>query len=246
MDPRGPPNNDPRLRTLRVRTNIVLQALLLVHCQLTQLWQHGQYDNPPASESSTPRSRRTRLHNALRVTSDMAGNDVDEMGPSTFPSSSSRRAQLGPLQRRRQRSPIVASPASDPRDVGSEDNRRRRPKRRKLDVESSLTPKQPIKYGYYGQVEPGRLALDIISCDGGEHRDRMFPGIDLGPQNMLRHDKSVYCSDRPSSSILLRHSDDTPFCLEKLHIVGPESGFTAPYKSPSSSSAANANTFQCP
>lgn len=161
----------------------------------------------------------------------MAANDLAEMGASsTHPS---RRPQLGPLQRRRQRSPIAGSPAAEQRDVGSEDSRRRRPKRRKLDVESSLTPKQPIKYGHYGQVEPGRLALDIISCDGGEHRDPKHPSTYLGPQNLLQHDKSVYCSERPNSSILLRHSDDTPFCLEKLHIVGPEHGFTAPYIFPS-------------
>lgn len=88
--------------------------------------------------------------------------------------------------------------------------------------------KQPIKYGYYGQVEPGRLVLDLISCDGGEHRDSRHPATSLGPDNMLRHDKSVYCSDRPYTNIVLRHADDTPFCLEKLHIVGPEHGFTAP------------------
>ena len=46
---------------------------------------------------------------------------------------------------------------------------------------------------------------------------------------MLKHDKSVYCSDRPSSNVILRPLDDTPFCLEKLHVVGPEHGFTAPY-----------------
>jgi hypothetical protein len=156
----------------------------------------------------------------------MAANDLAEMGASSL--HPSRRAQLAPLQRRRQRSPNpgFGSPAPEL----SEGNwRRTRPKRRKLDAENDLTPKKPIKYGYYGQVEPGRLALDIISCDGGEHRDPKHPSTYLGPKNLLRHDKSVYCSDRPSSSIMLRHSDDTPFCLEKLHIVGPENGFTAPY-----------------
>jgi hypothetical protein len=108
---------------------------------------------------------------------------------------------------------------------------RRRAKRRRLDSDSSSLPvKQPIKYGHFGQVEPGRLKLEIISCDGGEHRDPRHPNTYLGSQNLLRHDKSVYCSDSPSSSIVLRHGDDTPFCLEKLHIVGPEHGFSAPYR----------------
>ena len=70
--------------------------------------------------------------------------------------------------------------------------------------------------------------LDLISCDGGEHRDPRNPGTSLSAFNILRHDKSVYCSDRPYTNIVLRHTDDTPFCLEKLHIVGPEHGFTAP------------------
>ena len=109
---------------------------------------------------------------------------------------------------------------------------RRRPKRRRLDSEPSLPPKQPIKYGYHGQVEPGKLQMEIISCDGGEHRDPRHPQTYLGSDNLLRHDKSVYCSDRPSSSIVLRHADDSPFCLEKLYVCGPEHGFTAPSASP--------------
>lgn len=157
----------------------------------------------------------------------MAASDLAEMGAPTQPPPP-RRSLLGPLQRRRQR-----SPGSEAQDLGSsEETRRRRPKRRKLDSDLSSPPKQPIKYGHFGQVEPGRLKLEIISCDGGEHRDPRSPSTYLGPQNLLRHDKSVYCSDRPSSSIVLRHADDTPFCLEKLHIVGPDNGFTAPYISP--------------
>ena len=85
-----------------------------------------------------------------------------------------------------------------------------------------------IKYGYFGQVEPGRLQMELVSCDGGEHVDPRNPTQYLGPKNVLRHDKSVYCSERSSVNVILRHADDTPFCLEKLHIVGPEHGFTAP------------------
>lgn len=188
--------------------------------QLT-LSQFGAYDDPPASsESSTPRTRRTRLREALRATEDMAANDLAEMGATIH---SSRRAVLGPLQRRRQR-----SPGSDPRDTGSsEEARRRRPKRRKLDTELSLSARPPIKYGHFGQVEPGRLKLEIISCDGGEKRDPRHPSTYLGALNILKHDKSVYCSERPSSGIVLRHADDRPLCLEKLFISGPEHGFTA-------------------
>lgn len=187
--------------------------------------QTGSYDQPPAtstSESSTPRTRRNRLSSALRATEDMAASDLAEMGASTR--SSPARAPRFALQRRRQRSPGLEA-----RDTGSDDSTRRRVKRRRLDTEAPTPPKQPIRYGHYGQVEPGRLKLEIISCDGGEHRDPRSPTTYLGSQNILRHDKSVYCSDRPTSGIVLRHADDTPFCLEKLHVVGPEHGFTAPY-----------------
>ncbi|KXS99309.1 hypothetical protein AC578_6736 [Pseudocercospora eumusae] len=183
----------------------------------------GSYDQPPAtSESSTPRTRRSRLSSALRATEDMAASDLEQMGASTRPPTARRPF---PLQRRRQRSPGLEA-----RDTGSDDSIRRRAKRRRLDFDAPTPPRQPIKYGYYGQVEPGRLKLEIISCDGGEQRDPRSPTTYLGPQNLLRHDKSVYCSDRPSSSIVLRHGDDSPFCLEKLHIVGPEHGFTAPVR----------------
>lgn len=74
------------------------------------------------------------------------------------------------------------------------------------------------------------MKLELVSCDGGEHIDPRHPAQFLGVKNVLRHDKSVYCSERPSTSIVLRHADDTPFCLEKLHVVGPEHGFTAPVR----------------
>lgn len=160
----------------------------------------------------------------------MAASGLAEMGatgrppPPLPPNAASRQTRFS-FQRRRQR-----SPASDMNQTSLDDyGVRRRLKRRRLDSEPSLPPKQPIKYGHYGQVEPGRLSLEIISCDGGEHRDPRHPNTYLGSQNALRHDKSVYCSERPSSGMVLRHADDTPFCLEKLHIVGPEHGFTAPY-----------------
>ena len=133
------------------------------------------------------------------------------------------RGLTGLLRRRRSIS-SDGEPESTPEVDGS---RRRRHKRRRLDNSPPPLPRQPIKYGYYGQVEPGRLKMELVSCDGGEHKDPRSPE-DLGPENVLRHDKSVYCSERQCINIILRHADDTPFCLEKLHIVGPEHGFTAP------------------
>ena len=70
--------------------------------------------------------------------------------------------------------------------------------------------------------------MELVSCDGGEHKDPRSPDS-LASENILRHDKSVYCSERSSVNLVLRHADDTAFCLEKLHIVAPENGFTSPY-----------------
>ena len=70
--------------------------------------------------------------------------------------------------------------------------------------------------------------MEIVSNDGGEHQDPRNPDIFLGADNMLKSDKSVFCSERTSASVVFRHADETCFSLERLHIVGPEHGFTAP------------------
>lgn len=101
-------------------------------------------------------------------------------------------------------------------------------KRRRLNADSPSPEKKIHKYGHYGQVESGRMRMEIVSNDGGEHKDPRNPAIFLGADNMLKTDKSVFCSERTSAGILLRHADDTSFCLEKLHIAGPEHGFSAP------------------
>ncbi|KAK3117325.1 hypothetical protein LTR53_001442 [Teratosphaeriaceae sp. CCFEE 6253] len=187
----------------------------------------GHHDDPP---SSSPRTRRAQLRRALHDTSDLAPHDPPTM-PDADTSRIPRSTLLSPISRRRHRSP--SSTAEERRGAPTAIDRvlqERRVKRRRLDAEgeglSSVV--KPIKYGHLGQVEPGRLRLDIISCDGGEHVDPRHPGLYLGVKNILQHDKSVYCSSRQSTNVILRHADDTPFCLEKLHIVGPEHGFTAP------------------
>ncbi|KAK0931647.1 hypothetical protein LTR29_016281 [Friedmanniomyces endolithicus] len=145
-----------------------------------------------------------------------------------------RVSPLGPINRRRQRPPTPcpddAPDASSSEVPPSGDGRRIGVKRRRLDVDSAPPTIAPIRYGHFGQVEPGRLKMNFVSCDGGEHIDPRHPSLYLGVRNILQHDKSVYCSVRRSCNILLKHADDTPFCLEKLHIVGPEHGFTAPVR----------------
>lgn len=148
----------------------------------------------------------------------------------TNPERQGRRSTVGGLTRRRQRSSSEQDELSTSTPEGGGYRRRRSTKRRRLNAGVDAPTRKAIKYGYYGQVEPGRLKLALVSCDGGEHVDARHPETSLGPENLLRHDKSVYCSERPQSNIVLKHADDTPFCLEKLHIVGPEIGFTAPVR----------------
>ncbi|EMC96877.1 hypothetical protein BAUCODRAFT_147078 [Baudoinia panamericana UAMH 10762] len=188
----------------------------------------GAYDDPPSTEASTPRSRREQLERALQLTSELSRREMSEGRNATR-----HRTLLSPVGRRRRRSPSTSEEANMASETQEEITglpRTRRSKRRRLDTEPLPAPRIPIKYGHYGQVEPGRLRLELVSYDGGEHSDSRNPGLYLGAKNVLHHNKSVYCSERPSSSIVLGHADHTPFCLEKLHVVGPEHGFTAPVR----------------
>lgn len=104
---------------------------------------------------------------------------------------------------------------------------RRRTKRRKLDEDYPLEFKA-INYGYHGQVVSGALKMEIVSCDGGLHADSRH-GREYWPENVLRNDKSVYCTDSSKCNIIMRHQGGTTFCLKKLVIKAPDRGFTAPY-----------------
>ncbi|TIA42712.1 hypothetical protein D6C78_00865 [Aureobasidium pullulans] len=135
------------------------------------------------------------------------------------------------LRRRRYRNLDDQSPPRFTRNTSALDQppsdldepRQHNVKRRKLAHEPNY------KYGHYGQVDPGRLKLELESCDGEVHNEERS-GIDFGPENILKHDKSVYCSRASKCNIVLRHHDDSTFCLEKLYIIAPENGFTAPVK----------------
>jgi hypothetical protein len=119
----------------------------------------------------------------------------------------------------RARSPIV--------DVGSD---RRQTKRRKLDHNAGHKPEfDGFKYGYKGQVVPGRLRMEILSCDGGEYFDKDHPLGLHNVRNVLKNDSSVYCSESSRCNLLLKHIGDAPFSLEKIVIRAPDRGFTAPY-----------------
>ncbi|KAF9694866.1 hypothetical protein EKO04_007032 [Ascochyta lentis] len=111
---------------------------------------------------------------------------------------------------------------------GAPDTTHRRTKRRKLHHESGRDPEyQSYKYGYKGQMVPGRLRMEVVSCDGGQiKRDNPMRIYDV--ENVLKNDKSVYCSESSKCNLLLKHIGNTPFALEKVVIRAPDRGFTSP------------------
>jgi hypothetical protein len=115
--------------------------------------------------------------------------------------------------------------------VGDSNAERRQTKRRKLDHDPNRGSEYDnIRYGYKGQIVPGRLKMDIVSCDGGEYKKDNHAGL-YNIHNVLKNDKSVYCSESSRCNLLLRHIGDAPFALEKIVIRAPDRGFTAPYVS---------------
>ncbi|CAI6333411.1 unnamed protein product [Periconia digitata] len=104
----------------------------------------------------------------------------------------------------------------------------RQSKRRKLAHDGTSIPEYDgFKYGYKGQVVPGRLKMNVMSCDGGEYERHSSERL-YKVQNVLSNDKSVYCSENSRCNLLLEHQGGTPFCLERLVIRAPDRGFTAP------------------
>jgi hypothetical protein len=107
--------------------------------------------------------------------------------------------------------------------------RHRSTKRRKLVHESEAAVLKP--YGYYGQVDPGHLRMEIVSCDGGQYpsRDsRMFSLESYRAENVLREDDSVYCTKSSRCNLMLRQEGEALFHLESLVIAAPKRGYTAP------------------
>ncbi|KAG9234003.1 hypothetical protein BJ875DRAFT_28290 [Amylocarpus encephaloides] len=104
-----------------------------------------------------------------------------------------------------------------------------RVKRRKLDSDKMGSGFSGFSYGKYGQVEPGRLKMEIVSCDGGifevqhgAHHE------DYEPENVLLDDTSVYCTKSNRCNLVLRHQGSTTFCLTEMVIKAPRQNYTAP------------------
>ncbi|RDW71260.1 hypothetical protein BP6252_07823 [Coleophoma cylindrospora] len=122
--------------------------------------------------------------------------------------------------------PTIASPSLTAQEYSAESEQYRRVKRRKLDVEKIESGFTGFSYGKYGQVEPGQLKMEIVSCDGG-----IFEGSgndDHSVENVLKSDASVYCTKGNRCNLVLRHQGSTVFSLKELIIKAPGSGYTAP------------------
>ncbi|KAF3391353.1 hypothetical protein F1880_007530 [Penicillium rolfsii] len=102
---------------------------------------------------------------------------------------------------------------------------RGRLKRRKLDADDNREGFRGFNYGHNGQVVSGPLKMEIASCDGGTFDP---DGDSSFPDNFLRNDQSVYCTKSDRCNIVLRHRDEAPFCLKKIVIKAPRTGFDSP------------------
>ena len=102
-----------------------------------------------------------------------------------------------------------------------------RSKRRKVKHESSDVGFKGFSYGRYGQLEPGKLKMEIISCDGGLTG---FSGLDhkYPPENVLQDDTTVYCTGQDTCNMVLSHQGGTAFCLNRIVIKAPRTGYTMP------------------
>jgi len=104
----------------------------------------------------------------------------------------------------------------------SEDSRRI--KRRKLDSDRPSSSFTGFRYGRYGQVEPGPLTMELVSCDGGIYSE----GSAYAAENILKNDDSVYCTKGNRCNIVIRHQGATAFSLQELIIKAPGQNYSAP------------------
>jgi hypothetical protein len=101
----------------------------------------------------------------------------------------------------------------------------RRIKRRKLDSDRLSAGFRGFSYGKFGQVEPGPLTMEMVSCDGGIYSD---DGQSYVAENILKNDATVYCTKGPRCNVVLRHQGATAFTLKELVIKAPRSNYTSP------------------
>ncbi|PWY85715.1 hypothetical protein BO94DRAFT_586274 [Aspergillus sclerotioniger CBS 115572] len=124
--------------------------------------------------------------------------------------------------------PRLGSPTVTPQQFEEEHPMdRARAKRRKLESDDNREGLQGFRYGQYGQVVPGALRMELASCDGGTYEPN---GESSWPENILRNDASVYCTKSDRCNLILKHHGESPFCLKKIVIKAPKTGYNAPIR----------------
>ncbi|ERT02038.1 hypothetical protein HMPREF1624_00334 [Sporothrix schenckii ATCC 58251] len=120
-----------------------------------------------------------------------------------------------------------SGPAGSRREPSRSEDSGRLNKRRKLDSDKAVSsPFKGFRYGRYGQVEPGALTMEIVSCDGGLYSD----GSSYTAENILKNDNSVYCTKGNRCNIVLQHQGSTTFSLKELIIKAPGRNYSSPVK----------------
>ncbi|KAK7707346.1 hypothetical protein SLS57_009367 [Botryosphaeria dothidea] len=175
------------------------------HAEPSQRFSALRRARQQREQSTTPLSELTELERAGERLAEISQSISQLIGPNNLSNSELLRLEFGGA-----------------RDEGPE---RRTFKRRKLDRDDASTI-HSTRYGRFGEVVPGRLRMEIVSCDGGEYSDNS--GDLHRVENALKNDASVYCTKRSHCNMILRHHGETTFCLDKIVIKAPERGFTAP------------------
>ncbi|WEW56629.1 hypothetical protein PRK78_002077 [Emydomyces testavorans] len=180
----------------------------------------------PHSMTAGSRRPRTSREDELSTTvgarrlADMNGLNALQLADERLRAAANPRIQtLGLLD--------INNGTADPRSgepLSERQSSRRRTKRVKLDSDDKREGLRGFSYGHYGQVVPGTLEMEIISCDGGAYGN----GRSSWPENILLNDNSVFSARSDRCNVILRHQGQTPFCLKKLVIKAPRSGFDGP------------------
>ncbi|KAK4146297.1 uncharacterized protein C8A04DRAFT_35019 [Dichotomopilus funicola] len=185
--------------------------------------------NPPSSvfAGSGPRSSRYRppgrSADRFRV---QFGATLDDINRNIHDTDAQLRALMEYTNPPTAR-PLPESAVSPPLDDrGFEQNPRM--KRRKLDTGRAAQSYKGFRYGRFGQLEPGELKMEIVSCDGGVYSDEH--SLAYPPENILKNDKSVYCTKSNRCNIVLKHQGGTVFSLQELVIKAPGSKFSCPVR----------------
>lgn len=194
-----------------------------------------QEPNPTGSQppASRPRRRALRPSEALARLRERDGRarsgNTDLNGLQAFQQGARMRESDSPLNSLLDEpTPPIASPSLLASDYTIDrQSSRWSAKRQKLNSDDKREGLRGFSYGQYGQVVPGALQMEIVSCDGGTYAEP--DGETSWPENVLLNDSSVYCTKSDRCNLVLRHRGETPFCLRKIVIKAPKSGFDAPY-----------------